>query len=133
MADRSLIDTGPIVALYSEDDAHRERCGAALNQLTPPLLTCWPVLTEVAWLLRKRPDALQRVIAGFAGGLFALLTLDDDDLGRAVVLPGDDVIDRMGQRRDGLRELAVFATRVGALPDQSLKREIHAWRPCRLV
>lgn len=80
MADRSLIDTGPIVALYSEADAHHERCGEALTRLTPPLLTCWPVLTEVAWLLRKRPDALQRVIAGFASGFFALLPLDGDDL-----------------------------------------------------
>lgn len=87
MTDRALIDTGPIVAIYSEDDVDRERCGEALTGLSPPLLTCWPVLTEVAWLLRKRPDALQRVLAGFDGGLFSLLRLDEGDLaGIAVIM-----------------------------------------------
>jgi predicted nucleic acid-binding protein len=69
-----------MVALYSEDDAARERCDLVLKGLAPPLLTCWPVLTEAAWLLRKRPDALARLFEGFAAGLFALLPLDADDL-----------------------------------------------------
>ena len=38
MAERVLIDTGPIVAILSEDDEHHDRCGAALTTLTPPLL-----------------------------------------------------------------------------------------------
>ncbi len=80
MTDRSLIDTGPLVAIYSEDDAERERCSTALTKLSPPLLTCWPVLTEAAWLLRKRPDALLRIFRGFEDGLFALPPLNADDL-----------------------------------------------------
>ena len=39
-----------------------------------------PVVTEAAWLLRKRPDALYKLFTSFEGGLFALLTLDADDL-----------------------------------------------------
>ncbi len=76
MAERVLIDTGPIVAILSEDDEHHGRCTEALAALTPPLLTCWPILTEAAWLLRGRPDALQKMFDGFPGGLFALLPLD---------------------------------------------------------
>ncbi len=80
MIERVLIDTGPMVALFSEDDEYHERCADALTGLIPPLFTCWPVVTEAAWLLRKRPDTLQKLFASFAGGLFALLTLDATDL-----------------------------------------------------
>ncbi|MGO9470615.1 MAG: PIN domain-containing protein [Isosphaeraceae bacterium] len=80
MIDRALIDTGPMVALFSEGDQHHERCSEALSTLTPPLLTCWPVVTEAAWLLRKQPVDLHNLFKSFAGGLFALLTLEVDDL-----------------------------------------------------
>jgi uncharacterized protein len=80
VTERILVDTGPIVAIFSEDDEHYDRCSKALTALTPPLLTCWPVVTEVAWLLRKRPDTLHKMFEGFQGGFFALLALNDDDL-----------------------------------------------------
>jgi predicted nucleic acid-binding protein len=76
-----LIDTGPLVALYHDQDPHHSRCRAALAKLSPPLLTCWPVLTEVAWLLRKRPDGFRAIVEGFTSGLFALLPLDSGELG----------------------------------------------------
>jgi len=69
-----------MVTLYSEGDPHHERCRASLAKLRPPLLTCWPVVTEAAWLLRKRPDAFRAIIRGFAGGLFSLSPLDDAEL-----------------------------------------------------
>ena len=77
---RVLIDTGPIVAILSDDDEHHDRCTEALTALSPPLLTCWPVITEAAWLLRERPDTLNQMFDGFQGGLFALLPLNADDL-----------------------------------------------------
>lgn len=80
MADRVLIDTGPIVAILSENDQHHHRCSDTLTALTPPLLTCWPVITEAAWLLRERPDTLHRMFDAFQGGLFALLPLTAEDL-----------------------------------------------------
>ena len=80
MAERILIDTGPIIAVLSEDDEHHDRCSEALTAMVPPLFTCWPVVTEAAWLLRKRPDIVARVFEGFTGGFFALLTLNADDV-----------------------------------------------------
>jgi predicted nucleic acid-binding protein len=80
VGERVLIDTGPIVAILSEDDLHHDRCSEALATLTPPLLTCWPVVTEAAWLLRERSDAVIKMFDGFHGGLFALLPLDTDAL-----------------------------------------------------
>ena len=80
MNERALIDTGPIVAIFSEDDEHHRRCLETLKSLVPPLFTCWPVVTEAAWLLRKRPDSLHKLLESFDSGLFALLSLDVGDM-----------------------------------------------------
>jgi predicted nucleic acid-binding protein len=80
VTERILTDTGPVVALFSKDDQHHGRCSDALTAITPPLFTCWPVVTEAAWLLRKRPDALLELFNSFDRGFFALLPLDAADL-----------------------------------------------------
>lgn len=80
MTERILIDTGPLVAIFSEEDQHHELCGDALRVLTTPFFTCWPVITEAAWLLRKRPDTLACLFASVNKGFFALLPLEAEDL-----------------------------------------------------
>ncbi|HLN29454.1 MAG TPA: hypothetical protein VK395_17025 [Gemmataceae bacterium] len=71
---------GPLVALMSKDDKHHQSCVATLANLSPPLLTCWPVLTETAWLLRKQPAALGKLFDAFAAGLLQLLPLEQESL-----------------------------------------------------
>jgi predicted nucleic acid-binding protein len=73
---RVLIDTGPLVAIYAASDAHHERCLDELARLKPPLMTCWPVLTEAHWLLRNDSRAAEALLQGFAEGLTALLPMD---------------------------------------------------------
>ena len=81
MSDRRvLIDTGPLVAIFSDRDAHHELCVSTLGSLVPPLLTCWPVLTEACWLLRQRPDSIRKLFQSCKDGLFELAPLDDDAL-----------------------------------------------------
>lgn len=81
MADRRiLLDTGPLVALLSASDGQHQRCVETFASLTPPLFTCWPVLTEAAWLLRKQHRPLDRIAEAHAAGLFDLLPLDGDSL-----------------------------------------------------
>ena len=75
---RVLLDTGPLVAIISERDQHHDVSVEQLRQLTPPLLTCWPVITEAAWLLRNDLPAVQRLLAGFDVGLLELLPLDEE-------------------------------------------------------
>lgn len=75
---RVLLDTGPLVAILSERDEHHDACVEQLRQLTPPLLTCWPVITEAAWLLRADVAAVQRMLAGFDVGLLELLPLGEE-------------------------------------------------------
>lgn len=60
MDSRSVADTGPLVAIVRKREEAHERCVAALRSLRAPLLTCWPVLTEAAWLPRNEPGGLGR-------------------------------------------------------------------------
>ena len=78
MPDRSpLLDTGPLVALYNAADRHHRLCVDTFAALTPPLFTCWPVLTEAAWILRKQSRPLDRIAASHAAGLFEILPLEN--------------------------------------------------------
>lgn len=60
MTERVLVDAGPLIAIVSTRDEHHQICVAELKELRAPLITCWPVLTEAAWILRKQPKALHR-------------------------------------------------------------------------
>ena len=87
MTGRLLMDTGPIVAILLESDEHHEVCVEQLRHITGPLLTCWPVITEAAWLLRAYPEAVRRLLASFQGRPFDLVPLDETDLpGIAAIL-----------------------------------------------
>lgn len=73
-----LVDTGPLVALVSPDDEHHVFCTEHSKQLPRTLHTSWPVLTETCYLLRKRPQAVQRILASLRGGLLQCLDLQRD-------------------------------------------------------
>lgn len=74
---RVLVDTGPLVAIASSRDNYHQVCVEQLHSLTPPLFTCWPVITEAAWLLRNEPSAIQRLLQSADTGLFKILELDE--------------------------------------------------------
>jgi uncharacterized protein len=73
--DRILIDTGPLVAILSRDDSHHSVCVSALRGIPGPLLSCWPVITEAAWLLRRFPRAVQQLLGSVDRGFLELLPL----------------------------------------------------------
>jgi uncharacterized protein len=76
---RVLADTGPIVAILSRRDQYHKICLDALRDLPGPLFTCWPVITEVAWLLRRDSNAIQQLLGSIDIGLFEMLTLTTAD------------------------------------------------------
>jgi uncharacterized protein len=76
---RVLADTGPIVAILSRRDQYHRTCVEVLRDLPGPLFTCWPVITEAAWLLRRDPHAVQQLLNSMDTGFLELLPLTTDD------------------------------------------------------
>jgi predicted nucleic acid-binding protein len=76
---RVLADTGPIVAILSRRDQYHKTCVEALRDMPGPLFTCWPVITEVAWLLRRDSNAIQQLLGSIDIELFEMLTLTTAD------------------------------------------------------
>ena len=72
---RVLVDTGPLVAILSREDTHHQQCVEALPELAAPLLSCWPVITEAAWLLRSSPRTVQQLLSSMHVGFLDLLPL----------------------------------------------------------
>ena len=57
-----------------------DRCVQESQNLPSPLLTCWPVLTEAAWLLRQHPGAIERLLSACDEGLLTFVDLPQDSL-----------------------------------------------------
>ena len=83
---RVLVDTGPLVAVLSPVDQYHETCLKTLSSLKGPLLTCWPVITEAAWLLRDYPLAFENLLRSTTGGFLEVLAITGKDSGKIVEL-----------------------------------------------
>ena len=57
-----IVDTGPLVAMLVQTDDHHEWAVERLRELSPPFVTCEPVLAEVAHLVRRIPHGIERVV-----------------------------------------------------------------------
>jgi predicted nucleic acid-binding protein len=73
---RVLVDTGPLVAIMSPADQHHKACLEALRDLPGPLFSCWPVITEAAWLLRRRPGGVRQLLDSISAGFLELLPVE---------------------------------------------------------
>jgi uncharacterized protein len=76
---RVLADTGPIVAILSRRDQYHRTCVEVLRGLPGPLFTCWPVITEAAWLLRRDSNAVHQLLHSLDTGFLELLPLTTAD------------------------------------------------------
>ena len=78
----TLVDAGPLIALYKADDQHHRACLAAFKRLPGPLATVWPVLAEVMHILRDSPRSRSAIWDMIARGAVNLLPLGLEDVPR---------------------------------------------------
>lgn len=104
-----LLDAGPLVAFLAAGLEHHEWVCEQWKRLHPPLLTCEPVLTEAAFLLKREGRE--------ADPLFALLE-------RGVLRVGLEVEDQLADLRALMRR---YRDRPMSLADACLVRlaELH--------
>ncbi len=66
------MDTGPLVAVLSPDERNHQICVSLLHSLPSPLVTCWPVITEAMWLLRKAPWVAKKLLSAISSGVLEI-------------------------------------------------------------
>jgi uncharacterized protein len=67
-----LIDTGVIFALLDRREWAHDKCVHALDGLNRPLATCEAVIAESCYLLRRRRDEVDAVLANIETGFFEI-------------------------------------------------------------
>lgn len=80
MTIRALVDTGPLVAIGNRDEQRHRAMLEHLKALQRPLPTCWPVLTEAAYLLRGRPEHVRQLLELTKQGVLEILPLTSADV-----------------------------------------------------
>ena len=76
-----LADTGPIFALIHAGDTDHERAVQFARRFTGRLITTWPVLTEVSYLLVQSDRRSLAVLFGMIlDGHLSIADLDSDDV-----------------------------------------------------
>jgi len=76
---RVLVDTGPLVAIAEPRDQYHDLCVQTLKKLPGPMFSCWPVITEAAWLLRYDARAVRQLLDSLASGLVEILSLQSTE------------------------------------------------------
>jgi predicted nucleic acid-binding protein len=73
---RTVVDTGPLVALLSRADRYQHWAREEFERLTPPVFTCEAVLSEAQFLVHERGGnplaVLEMVQRGILGVVFEL-------------------------------------------------------------
>ena len=96
------MDTGPLVAITSLADQYHEICVQALENLPGPLFSCWPVITEAAWLLRRHPKAVRQLLESISSGFLEILPMQSAEAAAI-----GELIDRYKNLRPQLADAAL--------------------------
>jgi predicted nucleic acid-binding protein len=72
MRPKTIVDTGPLVALLDRRDQYHGWVKKQLDAIDPPLDTCEAVLSEAAFLLSHLPGGSQALLELVVQGLVAV-------------------------------------------------------------
>ncbi len=82
----TLVDTGPLVALFDKSDSHHARCVRLLKTCAGPLVSTAPVLTEAFHMLGAGSRGTQALCEFVEREGLAVWHLDSPTLARAFAL-----------------------------------------------
>ncbi|MGI9304583.1 MAG: type II toxin-antitoxin system VapC family toxin [Gammaproteobacteria bacterium] len=80
MTPATLINAGPLVAIFNRDDRDHDACIETLKRLREPLLTTWAPIAEAVYLLGFSHDAQSALIQMIERGALHVLNIDVEDL-----------------------------------------------------
>jgi predicted nucleic acid-binding protein len=69
MSGALLLDTGPLVAFLAAEDRHTAWAHEQWDRVEPPMLTCEPVLTEAAFILKREGVEADAIFALLERGI----------------------------------------------------------------
>jgi predicted nucleic acid-binding protein len=84
---RIIVDTGPLLAFLFKTDQHYQWADEQFSSLPPPFLTCEPVLSELFYLVWKRPNGPSQFLELLDTGLLMVdfqLMAERDAISRMV-------------------------------------------------
>ena len=82
----TLIDAGPIIALFNKNDKYHEKIKGFLKNYTGKLLSTWPVVTEVSHMLDFNVQTQIDFLTWINLGGITLENIDHDDISRIIEL-----------------------------------------------
>lgn len=82
----TLIDAGPIIALFDKDDKYHGAVLRFLSEYQGNLITTWPVLTEVSHMLDFNVQVQIDFLKWISRGAIRLFDLHQEHLKRIIVL-----------------------------------------------
>ncbi len=102
----ALIDSGPLIALFAQDDRHHDRFDALVSALSPAglrLLTTWPCIVQAPYLLAT-PHRLEMLKWVQLGGV---IVYPFEALDLAQMLPWMRRYSERGKREMGLADASL--------------------------
>ncbi len=81
-----LVDAGPFIALFDQDDKYHNSVIQFLKQFSGNLITTWPVITEVAHLLSFNVNVQIDFLEWLKREAVTLVNLENEHLDRIIQL-----------------------------------------------
>lgn len=82
----TLIDAGPLIALFDKDDSYHEIVKSYLKDFKGMLFTTWPVITEVTHMLSFNINVQIDFLEWLARGALRLINIEFSHLERIIEL-----------------------------------------------
>ena len=82
----TLIDAGPIIALFNKNDKYYKKITEFLKRYRGELISTWPVITEVSHMLGFSVQAQIDFLTWVHLGGIVVKTIEKEDIGRIIDL-----------------------------------------------